>query len=566
MSATPVAVKKTELSSLSAPSGGGSGQRLLIFSLIFIAACVMFFAELGSFPLFNPDEALYAEPAREMLETGEYLTTLLNYAVRYTKPPLVIWGMAACYQLFGTNEFAARFIGAACGALVVAVTYLFVEKYASRRAAIFACATLITGPLFIGTAREAITDMPLSLMIAGALFSFFHGFTSGAAGWRWVGYLLVGLAVMTKGPVGLVLPAAVMFGYHVLRGNLMQAWRFYRPISGLLLIAAIALPWFAAEIYVTKGAYYYEFLVRENFQRFTKVVDHKYPWWYHLAVIAGGFMPWTVFIPQALVDAVKSLSLSRPRFAVYGLCRELNQLQAFSLFCLLTFTIIVGFFSVSVSKLIPYTLPAFPALAALIGIYLDKVIEQKRSKAVMFPLLVLTVAFAVGLAVVPVAVNRLRDAPAELVSVVYSALLVLLLISAAACASAFRKRIAAAVTFFGIGVYVCFVSIGGHALHVLSQDWEVPIVHFARFASLSQWPIFVFNMRKPSVPFYAQRKVELPADEADLIRALGKTNGAYIIGKTKDLSFLESMPNCRLIARDGKFVLVSQQAVSETNH
>ncbi len=566
MTATSVAVKKTELSLGGTGKTNLTGQRLLIFSIVFIAACIMFFADLGSFPLFNPDEALYAEPAREMLETGEYLTTLLNYAVRYTKPPLVIWGMAACYQLFGTNEFAARFIGAACGALVVAVTYLFVEKYASRRAAVIACATLITGPLFIGTAREAITDMPLTLMIAGALFSFFHGITQGAGGWRWVGYVLVGLAVMTKGPVGLVLPAAVMLGYHVLRGNLLQAWRFYRPISGLLVIAVIALPWFIAEIYVTKGAYYYEFLVRENFQRFTKVVDHKYPWWYHFAVIAGGFLPWTVFIVQSIIDAVKSLQFSRPRFGIYGLCRELSHLQAFSLFCVLTFAIIVGFFSVSVSKLIPYTVPAFPALAALIGIYLDKVIVQRRSKAVMFPLLVLSAAFAVGLAVVPVAVNRLRDAPADLVAVVHSALLVLLLVSAAAGVSAFRKRIGAAVAFFAIGVYVCFVSIGGHALTVLSQDWEVPIVHFARFAALSQWPIFVFNMRKPSVPFYAQRQVQLPADEADLIRALGKTNGAYIIGKTKDLSFLESLPNCRLIARDGKFILVSQQAVSETNH
>lgn len=95
-----------------------------VFGLIFLAACLLFFNHLGSFPLFNPDEALYAEPAREMLDTGEYITTLLNYAVRFTKPPLVIWAMAVCYQIFGVTEFAARYFGAACGAILVAVTFL----------------------------------------------------------------------------------------------------------------------------------------------------------------------------------------------------------------------------------------------------------------------------------------------------------------------------------------------------------------------------------------------------------------------------------------------------------
>ncbi len=82
--------------------------------LVMSTSCMVFFNGLGKYPLFNPDEALYAEPAREMLVTGEYITTLLNYVVRYTKPPLVIWAMAGSYKIFGVNEFAARFFGVAC--------------------------------------------------------------------------------------------------------------------------------------------------------------------------------------------------------------------------------------------------------------------------------------------------------------------------------------------------------------------------------------------------------------------------------------------------------------------
>lgn len=533
-------------------------QRIGLFALVFIAACVMFFNSLGEHPLFNPDEGLYAEPAREMLETGEYITTLLNYVVRYTKPPLVIWGMAGCYQIFGVNEFAARFLGAACGALAVAVTYLMMEKYASRRAALLASFMLMTSPLFIGTAREAITDMPLVVMIASSLFAFFHGFASGSPRWKWAGYALVGLAVMTKGPVGLVLPAAIMLAFHYLRGDLIAAWKHYNPLAGMLVVALIAVPWFAVEIYVTKGEYYREFLLRENFQRFTAVVDHKYPWWYHIAVVVGGFLPWSLFIPQSFISAIRSWRFSSSRIPLYGAFRELTVAQAFSLFCALTFAVILTFFSVSVSKLIPYTVPAFPALACVVGIYLDKVLRERNSKALLFPFLILTIAAGVGIAIVPVVVNRLREAPTELISVLYSALLVLLTIGAASCFSAFRKRTAAALTFFAIAFYFALLGFGGRALDVLSQEWEVPLTRFAQYAAVSDWPIFVFHMRKPSVPFYAHRAVKVPYDEAELIHGLGEVSGAYILGKTKDLTFFESLPNTRVLAQDGRFVLVAQ--------
>lgn len=542
-------------------------QSLAVFTFIFAAACVIFFADLGKYPLFNPDEGLYAEPAREMLETGEYITTLLNYVVRYTKPPLAIWGMAGCFQIFGVNEFAGRFFGAVCGALAVAVAYLITERYVSTRAAALTAAMVMTAPLFIGTARMAITDMPLTLFVSAALFAFFHGFTQKQGIWRWVGYALVGLAVMTKGPVGLLLPAMILVGYHFLRGDIVEAWRYYRPLAGALIVAAIAVPWFAVEIYITKGAYYYEFLVRENFQRFTGVVDHKYPWWYHLAAVGGGFLPWSIFIPQAFWSLGRSLSFDFHRKAlIYGCLQNLDQRRQFALFCSLTVILTVGFFSASVSKLMPYTVPAFPALAAVLALYLDKEISQRDSRHFAMPFLVLTIVSGVGLAVVPVAVTRLRDAPVELISVIYSGVLALLVISAATTISAFRKKRAAAITFFAISIYAVFLSFGSRALDVLANEWEVPVMRFAQYAAWSEWPVFVFNMRKPAVPFYLHRPVRLPHDEAELIRGLGETNGAYVIAKTKDRTFLESLPNCRIVAQQGKFVLVAQRPRTATNH
>ncbi len=518
---------------------------LLPLLVVLAAACMMFFGNLGDYPLFNPDESLYAEPAREMLDTGEYVTTLLNYVVRFTKPPLVIWAMAGCYKLFGVTEFAARFFGASCGVILVGMTFLFLNKYATKRAALLASLSLVTAPLFIGTAREAITDMPLSLFIAGALMAFYHGFQQEERRWKWLGYALVGLAVMTKGPVGLILPAGILGAYHVVRGEFLRAWRYYSPVGGLLVVGAIAIPWFATEIYVTHGAYYQEFLVRENFQRFTSVVDHKGAWWYHIAAIAGGFLPWSIFAPQALWLAATK--------------RIRGKEAALPFFCLLWFTAIVVFFSASVSKLLPYTLPAFPALAILTGIYLDKQIEEKRIRSLALPLLCFAVVCAVALYVVPVTIIRLREMPPMLPQIIQSGLCILLALAVTASLLVFAKRQHIAIGMFAAGLFLSVMAFGKTALDVLSAEWEGPIPAMSQFASLSGQPVVVWHMRKHSVPFYARRQVIMPGDVSELQRVLGSSERAYIIGKTKDLDTLSSLPRCRVLVKQGRFVLLAQQ-------
>ena len=527
---------------------------LLCMTLVFAAACLMLFADLGKFPLFNPDEALYAEPAREMLDTGQYVTTLLNYVVRYTKPPLVIWGMALSYKIFGADEFAARFLGAACGAVLVACTYLFVERYCSRKAGLIAAFALITSPLYIGTAREAITDMPLSLFMAGSMMAFFHGYTQKAGFWRWIGYILTGLAVMTKGPVGVVLPVGILGCYHVLRGDLLQAWRYYKPLPGLLVVAAIAVPWFAVEIYQTKGAYYNEFLVRENFQRFTSVVDHKAPWWYHIAAVAGGMLPWSLFLPQSLLSAIRA-----PKPVLYGAFGHLSDRQALPLFSACWFLITLAFFSISVSKLLPYTVPAFPAAAALIAVYIEQALDRNRRKPLAVPLCLLVIIFTAGAWVAPIVVAKVKEAPSDVAGLAQAALITLGLGTAISLLALLKKRGGLAITAFTGVVFCALLGFGLQGMQIASTQLEGPIPAFSQYAAVSSWPIVVYHMRKPSVPFYAHRQVVIPHNSEEFEQKLATTNGAYILGKKADETYIASMPRCRVIARQGLYVLVCQQ-------
>jgi len=532
------------------------------FTLVYLAACTLFFAELGRFPLFNPDEALYAEPAREMLVIGDWITTYLNYIVRFTKPPITIWAQAISIEAFGVNEFAVRFTGAAAGALLVAATYWFAEKFIGRRAAIVSSLVLCSAPLFVGTAREAITDMPLSLFCAVSMFCFFASVKLRRESMLWLAYLFTGLAVMTKGPVGLILPLAILAVYHILRQDWKEALAHYQPLKGLTIVGLIALPWFVTEIYITKGAYFNDFIMRENFQRFTSVVDsHKGGWWYHIAAMMGGFFPWSVYIPQALLGGVllgriKNFWSNSGPFSILHAFKGLTLQEDLGLFCVCWTVVTVAFFSASVSKLLPYTLPAFPAVALLLALEFERCIKQQLDKRLTIPAFVMVLTYAAATVILPHTVKLLRDAPETLIDIAQSFTTYELIFTVAATSLLSRRFYRAAFFLFLIPSFLGLLFFGNRILTALSCTWEEPLPAMARFAGQSALPVVVFDMRKPSMPFYAERRVEQPGSEEQLKTFLKSTKGAYILSKAKRNQYFRDLPGCKVQLSEGKFVLV----------
>ncbi len=558
----------TDLSSVASTNSKWSISKtewlfLATFGFVFASACFLIFYSLGNFPLFNPDEALYAEPAREMLETGEYITTWLNYAVRFTKPPLVIWAMAACYQLFGVTEFAARYFGAACGAVLVAATYLFTRAQINSRAALIAAFSLMTAPLFLGTAREAITDIPLSLFVTGSLMCFHHAYetrkkpnTSNTL-LLILAYTAVGLAVMTKGPIGIILPVAILGVYHLLKWDVRAALMFYKPWFGILLVALIAVPWFAVEISVTKGAYYREFIVRENFQRFTGVVDHKAAWWYHIAAMFGGFFPWTVFLPGAALTAINVQGSTWNN--ILTRFRSLTPRQSTMLLATCGSAIILGFFSAGVSKLIPYTLPAFPLLAVLVGSYADELWSKRTTKLPTALFVILAVIYTGALAAIPILGAKLHDCPTALLSAIWTFLIIHAVAAGVAAVLWLRQKFAASLVTFTVATFLALLIVGNQGLEAVSNQWEAPIQSFAQFAGASglKDTIIVYQMRKPSVTFYAKRKFLLPKSPEELTYILSKTDRAYIISRSRGEQDLKALPGTKHLCQMGQYVLTS---------
>jgi 4-amino-4-deoxy-L-arabinose transferase-like glycosyltransferase len=334
-------------------------QDILLLFTIFGAA---FFQTLGRFPLIEPDEGRYAEIPREMLERGDFITPMLNYVKYFEKPPLHYWLNAFFMSIFGRNEFAARFSGALMGLLTVLLVYHVGRRMFGRRSGLLAALILGTCTGFLAQARLNITDMTLTCTLSAALAFFIVAAREGEqckGSYYHLSYLCAALAVLAKGLIGIVFPGAIIFLYLLLT----RRWRLLREMrlaTGIPLFLAVAAPWFIL-VSLRNPEFARFFFIHEHFERFTTTVHGRYqPLWFFVPILIGTMLPWSLFLFSTI------RGVWRGRGNTQGDAR---------LYLLIWAAFIFLFFSKSDSKLIPYILPIFPALALLMGDALAKVLD-----------------------------------------------------------------------------------------------------------------------------------------------------------------------------------------------
>lgn len=332
-------------------TAGSARRDLTTLTLVFGIA---FFQFLGRFPLMEPDEGRYAEIPREMLERGDFVTPLLNYVKYFEKPPLHYWLNALSLSVFGENEFAARFPGTLCGLLTVLFTYHMGRKLFGRREGMLAALVLGSATGFLVQSRINFIDMTLTFCMTVSLGCFLLASRPDERKkglYYYLFYVFAALAVLAKGLIGLVLPGAVIFLYLLI----CRRWRLLhemRLVTGIPLFLAVAAPWFVL-VSLRNPEFARFFFIHEHFERFlTKVHGRYQPFWFFIPILLLTMLPWSFFVPQALAKA----------------WRERKEAGGESLVYLILWAgFIFLFFSKSNSKLIPYILPVFPALALLVG-------------------------------------------------------------------------------------------------------------------------------------------------------------------------------------------------------
>jgi 4-amino-4-deoxy-L-arabinose transferase-like glycosyltransferase len=366
-----------------------------IIALAALCALVNFYG-LGSLPLIGPDEPRYAEVAREMYETGDWITPRLGGIKWFEKPALTYWLSAAGYKLFGLSEFAARFNIAVIASLGVLLIFFFGWRMRSSRFGYLSASVLVTCGLWPGFARGATFDLPLAVAISVGLLSFFwwesRDEPKGKNLWWWIFCFSLGLAVLAKGLVGIVLPVAIIGSYLLLAGRLKIVFRPLLLFVGALIFLAVASTWYWPVIARHGMEFIDEFFIAHHFQRYvSNRYKHPQPFYFFFLVAFAGSFPWSFFMASSAWAMLKKL---RTKFDW--------EEDRFKVFLWLWVLAPIIFFSFSGSKLPGYILPVFPPIALLIGLELENWWadeEPRRMKllAVATVFLIFGVALVVGL-------------------------------------------------------------------------------------------------------------------------------------------------------------------------
>lgn len=321
----------------------------------------LFFLRLGTPGFFDADEPAYAQAAREMLDGGDWITPHFNGQPRFDKPVLFYWLLTLGYHLFGATEFAARFWSALAAVILVGLLTFAGDRWFGPPAGALTGMAITANLLTALLARAAVTDMLLTLCVTVAILAGVRAIQEDVVrGHRWARtvWVAMGLAVLVKGPVGLLIPAMALGGALLILRESRTGIRRLLPWDCLALFALITVPWYGLALAMNGRAFIEGFVIKHHVTRFAGVVSgHPGPLWFYLPVALVGFFPWCAFLPRAFWRAA---TIGRTREAKGPADRLLVACACWAAGVFL-------FFSLAGTKLPSYLYPAFPAMAILVG-------------------------------------------------------------------------------------------------------------------------------------------------------------------------------------------------------
>ncbi len=280
-------------------------------AFVLLAVVLVRLCTLGAYPLGSTTEPRYAEIARKMLETGNWVTPWFDHGVPFWgKPPLSFWGSAATMALFGVNEFGAR-LAPFMAAVGSAALFWAWPRDARFKMALPLAASVILFSSVVGfiTSAAVMTDMFMAFSTTLCMVAFWIAVndTTARSVWRWLFFVGVALGLLAKGPVATVVTALALGLWALCTGSWLKTWQRLPWLRGTLLTAVLALPWYLLAEHRTPGFLQY-FIVGEHIQRFLvsgwtgDLYGQGHAELRGLIWLfgAGGFLPWTLVTALAL--------------------------------------------------------------------------------------------------------------------------------------------------------------------------------------------------------------------------------------------------------------------------
>jgi 4-amino-4-deoxy-L-arabinose transferase-like glycosyltransferase len=361
----------TDISSSAHPTPQPFSTQTLHLACLLIVGSLLLLIGLSDIGLTDRDEGSNAEAAREMLETGDWISPTLNYQPRYAKPAFVYWVISSSYAILGVNEFSARLPSALFGLGLLFLQYFFLNRFLGPAIAFCGSLILLLNIEFIGIHRMVLTDPELVLFTTLATYSFWVGFHGEGPDRRylWLFYIGMAFAMLAKGPVGIIIPLLAVIPYL----TLTRQWKTYftqgKPLLGWTMFILIAIPWYLAMIAI-HGADYLAAAQANTTGRFANPMEgHGGSLLFYLPILLVGFFPWSGFLPTGIYQSLKQWKLFRSGE------KEASGENGLLLFCSLWIIAILIFFTISATRLPHYILPLFPAASLLVAVMWSRYLQ-----------------------------------------------------------------------------------------------------------------------------------------------------------------------------------------------
>ena len=334
---------------------------------LLVLAGLTFLVGLGAPAITDADEAFYAEAAREMVESGDWLTPHYDYEPRFQKPVLYYWVTAATFLVTGATEFSARLWAALSGVGLVFVTAGLARRWHDDDTALLAGAVVATSVGYVALGRMALPDLPLALSVTATIAACLIAIGDRVPRprtWLVLAAVTAALGFLTKGPLALVLPAVVVVPVLLIERRASRL-RVTDLLVAALVFVVLATPWYLAMWSRHGNAYLERFFIGDNLERFaTDRFNEPRPWWYYGPVIVGGVVPWAPYLLLGTSALLRLLTLRG------GLGSLETRLAIWAGLPLVVFTASVG-------KQPRYVLPLLPPLAILIA---HGIVERTRAR------------------------------------------------------------------------------------------------------------------------------------------------------------------------------------------
>ena len=369
-----------------------------LFAAVLLAA---WFSGIGVRRLQHPDEGRYAEIAREMAATGDWVTPRLNGLKYFEKPPLQYWATAAVFDAFGAREWTARLVPALAGLLGVGIVGWTAARLDGPVTGVYAALTLAASLWHFARSQVLPLDAVLSFFLGAALCAFLLAQRDALSRvsqrhWMLLAYAAAAGATLTKGLVGLVIPGGALVLYTAITRD-TGPWRRLWLLPGLAVFLVLTAPWFVL-VSRANPEFAHFFFIHEHVERFLTTEHHRTGgWYYFVPLLLAGMMPWLLIWIATLPRSWRDASVAANGFSWVK-------------FCLAWALLVFVFFSLSGSKLPSYILPMFPALALVLGLQLTKV-SARMLAACTLPLAIISmVAFVLLLVLYDSLVARFSEA------------------------------------------------------------------------------------------------------------------------------------------------------------